>query len=338
MKKKIAQYWHIIIAGAVNVFVIIAIVLVCTPGRDFSADGGEDIRRIGICFPSRQDEYLREVEDMIRSSIELRGDLVFSREGGSTGAHQEEELKALLEKDLDDLLLCPASDADLDDLLTLCRVAKVRVILAEGRLGDSDQEKAFRVAEGGSPVAYEVYSDDYDAGEKLADYLLTRSRNAHILLLGRKSSSRSERREDGFTDHLRENSGASVTRAVQTVESMEDAMSCVEEACRDRLSFDTIFAADDTIAAGAYAGLKHNSRTGSVTILSVGGSPDGKRMVSEGKIAADAALFPDLTASGAVGYLYGENGSGNYGVREVPVKLITKYNIDSYDIDSWEQG
>jgi ribose transport system substrate-binding protein len=74
-----------------------------------------------------------------------------------------------------------------------------------------------------------------------------------------------------------------------------------------------------------------------VNIMGVNGSPDGKDMIKKKQMIATAAQFPTDMGKKAAESMYALL-RGETCEKEIyiPVKLITKYTIDSYDTDKWQ--
>ena len=74
-----------------------------------------------------------------------------------------------------------------------------------------------------------------------------------------------------------------------------------------------------------------------VDVYGVDASPDSKALIYEGMMKASAAQFPSQIGSKAAEVIYQLlNGEDVNDKILVPVKLITKENVEEFGIDRWQ--
>ena len=117
---------------------------------------------------------------------------------------------------------------------------------------------------------------------------------------------------------------------------MEKARSYIGRELQRGRKFDLIFAADEKLAAGAYAALREAGEEKHVQIVAVDGSPVGKRMLRSSGYLATVMEYPSVLAGEAVRQAYSELEMPPGSRILTQVKLVTKNIIYSYDIDKWE--
>lgn len=324
------------ILGALILLHVLSVsgVLYLTLARsDLSLSGMESRRRIAVSLADLSDEYNQVLLQNIQSLVEARGDLVLTRDPGGDPEQQERQIQELLTMGVDTLVLSPVDPERLSYLTELSGEAGAKVVLLEAcqnALPEGEKAQAME------QVSHSVCSDDVGAGALLGDFLLTENPSARVLLLGEEGFSRSELRISGFLNAL-EGSDAAVAGEILLKDgSRSAAMEAVEEVLSSGISFDTVFCSSDPYGIGCCAALRHNARSSAVRILSVGGSPEGKRMTAEGHFLAESLLFPSLTARYTVEYLYEESPYPDLRERVAASALVSRYNVRSYDLDTWE--
>ena len=88
---------------------------------------------------------------------------------------------------------------------------------------------------------------------------------------------------------------------------------------------------------GAAAALESHGLLGSVEIYGVDASPDAKQLIYEGKMRASVAQFPSRIGEEAANAIYDLlDGKEVKSYISVPVELVTKDNVEYYNVDRWQ--
>ena len=99
-----------------------------------------------------------------------------------------------------------------------------------------------------------------------------------------------------------------------------------------------IFRLNDPTALGALAALISNKKElGEILVYGVDGSPDGKRMIQKGQMAATSAqhsIIMGRTAA-ALAYSYLEGDMVNDQIL-IPVELINSDTIHDFALEQWQ--
>lgn len=316
----------------------------------------KEFRIFGAVFPDTSDEYYHEILTQLETSIGAEGDFLLSRDCGYDFELQGSLMRELADRGAETIFVCPCRDSGLQDAIRECMARGVRIIL----VGRSCQ---------GAEDAYAVItSDDRTAGETLAGYIDVELNSAKILLLGREGDASSRERIESFRSRIVGNAEESGDRKIETggsrtpddsdegrqksdengfeivrtvqVENgkkeMEKAWNEIRGELRQGGKFDLIAAADEKLAAGAYAALKEAGCEDRVWIVAVDGSPVGKRMLRASGYLATVMEYPSILASEAVKQAYNKQEQEPGKTICTQVKLVTKNIIYSYDIDKWE--
>ncbi len=94
---------------------------------------------------------------------------------------------------------------------------------------------------------------------------------------------------------------------------------------------------NDPTALGALAALQMNQMQDGILIYGIDGSPDGKVMIKEGYMEGSSAQQPLVIADEAVSMAYDYlDGKEVDNLVIVPVTMITKDNIDQFDLAGWQ--
>jgi ribose transport system substrate-binding protein len=254
--------------------------------------------------------------------VETHGDTLRVLDSGMSQERQNEQISRMLNMGVNGIFICPVEKKGLENVLKQCREKNVKVIIVDSMIENAELADGI------------VLSDNYDAGSKLAGFLMSQKSHADILIVGRDNSGAGDDRIIGFEKKISGHADYKVVSLEMTNGKSDEAMESVEKMINAGVKFDTVFAVNDPCGIGAYAALKRHNMSTIVSILSVDGSPEGKHMVKDNKFMGTAAQFTTVIGSKAVEKMYGSSNENRQIL--VPVKLITKYTVDSYDKDKWE--
>ena len=329
----------------------------------------KESRIFGAVFPDTADDYYREILMQIETNIQAEGDLLLSRDCGYDIELQGRQMLELADRGAEAVFVCPAADRGLEEEIRRCMQCGTRVILV-GR-GCAGEEEAQALVLSDDEKAGETLAGYIDVKVKLARILLlgrekdsssrarTESFCRRILgdkiekspLPGGESAKTNDKDDnaDSSTDkkadsNKDDNTGSShdpfqIVRRVQVEngeKEMEKARSYIGRELQRGRKFDLIFAADEKLAAGAYAALREAGEEKHVQIVAVDGSPVGKRMLRSSGYLATVMEYPSVLAGEAVRQAYSELEMPPGSRILTQVKLVTKNIIYSYDIDKWE--
>jgi ribose transport system substrate-binding protein len=118
---------------------------------------------------------------------------------------------------------------------------------------------------------------------------------------------------------------------------IEQAMPVMENIIKAQPKIDVVMGLNDPTAIGALAALEAAGRAKNVLIYGVDGSPDAKKMVSEGRITATAAQSPIGIGREAANAAYSIlSGKKVQKTILVPITLIDKSNVSKFGTDGWQ--
>ena len=114
-------------------------------------------------------------------------------------------------------------------------------------------------------------------------------------------------------------------------------MDVMQELLRSGQEFDVVLGGNDPTALGALAALQMNQMQDGILIYGIDGSPDGKVMIKEGYMEGSSAQQPLLIANEALAMAYAYlDGEEVEKLVIVPVAMITRDNIDDFDLAGWQ--
>ncbi|MGX8683785.1 MAG: substrate-binding domain-containing protein, partial [Lachnospiraceae bacterium] len=118
---------------------------------------------------------------------------------------------------------------------------------------------------------------------------------------------------------------------------LEIAMPGMESFIEQGVSFDCVFCLNDPASLGAASALDNHGLLDQVDVYGVDASPDAKQLIYEGKMKASAAQFPSRIGAEAAKAIYNLlEGRKVEAYISVPVELVTKENVEQYNVDRWQ--
>ncbi|HOO28176.1 MAG TPA: substrate-binding domain-containing protein [Lachnospiraceae bacterium] len=311
--------------------VIANVLLICAglhfffSDRDYSALQIEHSEKIGACYADLSNSFFDVLNNEISSVVEEHGDILITRDSMLSQEKQNEQIRQLIADGVKALIIAPVDWKEITPALEEAKTSDVIVIIVDAQVYDTGL------------VDCTVTSDNYDVGIQMSNFLMSQKPSAKILLLEQEGSSSSSDRAAGFKEGIRKFGAYRITAEEQCSGTVESAMQTVNNCIMQGEEFDCVFSVNDYIAVGAITACEKNGIVEEVSFLSTDGSPEGKKLIDSQKMMATAAQFPGEMGGKAVDALYKIiNGVECEKNIKVPVKLITRYTINSYDLEKWQ--
>ncbi|MEY8354974.1 sugar ABC transporter substrate-binding protein [Lachnospiraceae bacterium 54-53] len=311
-------------AGA---FFLIMGVLVCLSG----CGGGEGSVRqhkallFGATYMTRNNPYFNVLDQGILEVVEANGDILLTRDPLQDQNKQNEQIRELIDEGICMLFLNPVDWEAVQPALDACREAGVAVINVDTVVKDRDS------------VISIIETDNYQAGQVCALDMMKRKKSADIIILDNPIQMSITYRSRGFTDAIAGNDNYRVVYRHAAAGEIEVASKVMEEILSKDISFDVILGGNDPTALGALAALQQARKEEGVLIYGIDGSPDFKAILDMGYVTGTSAQSPKsigrVAAETAYRYLAGEPVEKYI---SLPSTLITKDNLDNYEIDGWQ--
>ncbi len=292
---------------------------------DISANQKEGSRLIGASYMTMNNEFYEILNEQISHRVEAEGDRLILRNPALSVSRQVEQIGKMLDEGISVLILTPVDSDGLTDILKRARQQGVKVIVVDSNVSDEQL------------VDCTIVSDNYKAGCLLGDYLLQNKENSKVVILTHEAATSGRERVQGFLDTIKGHEGIEVVEEVPCEGQLEIAMPQMEKLIDQGTEFDSVFCLNDPSSLGAAAALETRGLLDKVDIYGIDASPDAKQLIFEGKMSASVAQFPSRIGEEAANTIYDLlEGKEVESYISVPVELVTKENVEYYNVDRWQ--
>lgn len=282
-------------------------------------------RKIGATYMTMNNPYFEVLNDSIKEVVEANGDILITRDSAQDQEKQNLQVQDMIDEGVVAIIINPADWKDAEPALIACKKAGIPVFNVDTYVYNSEY------------VVSTIVSDNYDAGVQCAKDVMAKRDRANIVVLNHPQMNSIIERVRGFLDTILEDEDYKVVVQESAGAELEVAMDVMSLIIHDGIEFDVVMGGNDPTALGALAALQLNNMDKGILIYGVDGSPDGKAMIREGHLEGSSAQRPmsigTITAETIYAYLNGEEVEHKI---VVPVTLITKENLDEFDIAGWQ--
>ena len=292
---------------------------------DVSTNQKEKSHLIGASYMTMNNEFYEILHEQISHRVEAEGDRLILRDPALNVRRQREQIEMMLDMGISVLILTPVDAEGLGDVLEKAHDRGVRIIVVDSAVSDENL------------VDCTIVSDNYKAGCLLGEYLLKNKEESRIVLMTHEEARSGKERVNGFLDTISGHTGISVVKEIPCEGQLEIAMPKMEKFIETGTEFDSVFCLNDPASLGAAAALDSKGLLGSVDIYGVDASPDAKQLIYEGKMMASVAQSPSQIGEEAGNAIYSLlEGREVERFISVPVELVTKDNVEQYNVDRWQ--
>lgn len=286
-------------------------------------------RVFGATYMTRNNPYFDVLHNAIESVVESNGDILIVRDPCQDQQKQNEQILEMIDEGISVLFLNPADWVEVKPALEACRQAGVVVINVDTVVQDTDY------------VVSVVETDNYQAGVLCAEEMMSQISGGDILILGNPVQKSIVNRVQGFLDTIGDNSNYRVEYMETSAGEFEISADVVNEIIAQEdgeFRFEVILGGNDPSALGALAALQQNRlEDEGVLIYGIDGSPDFKAMLELGYVSGTSTQSPGtigrVAAETAYDYLDGRTVEPYISIEP---HLITKDNLEDYEINEWE--
>ena len=290
-----------------------------------SANQKEGSRLIGASYMTMNNEFYEILNEQISHRVEAEGDRLILRNPALSVSRQVEQIGKMLDEGISVLILTPVDSDGLTDILKKARQQGVKIIVVDSNVSDEQL------------VDCTIVSDNYRAGCLLGDYLVQNKENSKVVILTHEAATSGRERVQGFLDTIGGHEGIEVVEKVPCEGQLEVAMPQMEKLIEQGKEFDSVFCLNDPSSLGAAAALETKGLLDKVDIYGIDASPDAKQLIYEGKMRASVAQFPSRIGEEAANAIYDLlDGKEVKSYISVPVELVTKENVEYYNVDRWQ--
>ncbi|NLU36168.1 MAG: sugar ABC transporter substrate-binding protein [Clostridiales bacterium] len=282
-------------------------------------------RKFGATYMTMNNPYFDILDGGIREVVEANGDYLITRDPATYQDKQNQQIYEMIEEGVQAIFINPVDWKGVKPALIACKEANIPVFNVDTYVYDTDL------------VVSVIASDNYNAGVQCAQDMMSKLDSADIVILDQPIINSITQRVQGFKDTIEGNSNYRIVAQEAARGELEVAMEVMNSIIESGLKFDVVLGGNDPTALGALAAIESHHMTGDILIYGIDGSPDGKMMIREGYLEGTSAQYPSymgkISAEVAYAYLNGEKVEKDI---VVPVTLITKDNLDEFEIDEWQ--
>lgn len=269
--------------------------------------------------------FYEVVDEEIRYVVEGQGDILISRDPALSLEKQIDQIYDFIDLGVEAIFVNSVDWKGIEPALWDAKEKGIKIITIDTSLYDNDL------------VNCSVVSDNYYAGVKCAEDLMSRVDSAEIILLEHSTAKSAIDRIQGFEDTIEGHPNYKVIARRECKGQLELGMPAVEELINNGVKADVIMALNDPSALGAIMALESKG-INNVMVYGVDGSPEGRSMVNDGKMTATVAQLPREIGKTSSEILY-KLLRGEKVEKEIiiPVELINSNNVNQYDITIWDK-
>ncbi len=279
----------------------------------------------GATYMTMNNPFFGAVNDGIKSVLEPQGHKVITLDPALDLHKQIAQVEDLIAQHVDAIFLNPVDWQGIKPALEEAKQAGIPIINVDAPVSDEDL------------VTSIVASDNYNAGILVAQDVIKKLHSAKVVILEHPTAKSAQDRTKSFEAYMKDKPQYEIVAKQSSNGQLEQAMPVMENIIEAQPIIDVVMALNDPTALGALAALESADRADKTLIYGVDGSPDGKKMVKEGKLEGTAAQSPKnigtTAADVALKVLAGETVDH---LILVPVELITKENVDQYGVEGWQ--
>ena len=287
---------------------------------------GKPGRLFGATYMTMDNQYFEILNTAIDELLEANGDRLVTRDPANMQSKQNEQILDMIIMGVEMIFINPVDKDAVVPALETCRQRGVPFILVDTSISQKDL------------ALCTIASDNYQAGCLVAQEVMRQKNRADIVILYDKDIESTSSRLQGFLNTL--NDAAFPYNIVYTAAGttlLHETMVEMQRFLDLGVRFDVVFGSNDPSALGALAAIQNNRLNAGQLVYGIDGSPSGKMMVQQHLLEATVAQFPMKMAQQAVQtayeYLAGSPVPTNI---VMPVELITKENIERFNVLGWQ--
>lgn len=278
----------------------------------------------GATYMTMNNPFYEVINNELKKEIEKEGDELIVRNPELNIDKQNEQIEEFISKKVDGIFMNPIDSSKLTSLES-AREAGIPIIAIDASVDNKDL------------IDCVIESDNYDAGVLCAQDMMKRMQSADIVLLKHSTVESAVSRIQGFVDTIKNYPQYKIIDSAECEGQLERAMPLMESMLKKNSDIDVVMALNDPSALGALAAIESMKRT-NILVYGVDGTPDLKSLIKQSPLVAGTAAqspiqFGRLAAKNMYYIIQRKEVSK---IIEVPVSLITKDNIDSYNVKGWQ--
>jgi len=283
--------------------------------------------KIGVTYMTMNNEFYKSIHSEISRIADERGALVYVRDPELDEERQCQQIDDFCAQKVNVIVINPVKGDSQLILRALEKARKqgIKIIAVDTQLKNFKPDAS-------------IVSDNYQAGVLIAKELMKRSSSARILLLEHKGTISADTRIQGFKDTIEGHESYQIVSELETKGQTEIAMPTVRNFLQLEFEIDTLVALNDRSAIGALAAIKEKGISYPIAIYGIDGSPDMKSLLHStddvvGTVAQSPLQMGDRVMEVIQDIVDGKSYSEEV---TIPVQMMTKENIDRFDVNGWQ--
>ena len=283
--------------------------------------------KIGVTYMTMNNEFYKSIHSEISRLADERGALVYVRDPELDEERQCQQIDDFCAQKVNVIVINPVKGDSKLILRALEKARKqgIKIIAVDTQLKNFKPDAS-------------IVSDNYQAGVLIAKELMKRSSSARILLLEHKGTISADTRIQGFKDTIEGHESYQIVSELETKGQTEIAMPTVRNFLQLEFKIDTLVALNDRSAIGALAAIKEKGISYPIAIYGIDGSPDMKSLLHStddvvGTVAQSPLQMGDRVMEVIQDIVDGKSYSEEV---TIPVQMMTKENIDRFDVNGWQ--
>ena len=278
----------------------------------------------GATYVTMNNPFYEVINNELKKEIEKKGDELIVRNPELDIDKQNEQIEEFVAKKVDGIFVNPIDSSKLTSLQS-AREAGIPIIAIDASVDNTDLIDCL------------IESDNYDAGVLCAQNMMQRMQSANIVLLKHSTVESALSRIQGFVDTIKDYPQYKIIDSAECKGQLERSMPAMQAILKEHSNIAVVMALNDPAALGALAAIESLNRT-NILVYGVDGTPDLKSLIKQSPLIAGTAAqspikFGTLAAKNMYKILERKDIPKTI---EVPVTLITKDNIDSYNVKGWQ--
>ena len=278
----------------------------------------------GATYMTMNNPFYEVINNELKKEIEKEGDELIVCTPELNIDKQNEQIEEFISKKVDGIFVNPIDSSKLTSLES-AREAGIPIIAIDASVENKDL------------IDCVIESDNYDAGVLCAQDIMKRMQSADIVLLKHSTVESAVSRIQGFVDTIKNYPQYKIIDSAECEGQLERAMPVMQNILERHSKVDVVMSLNDPSALGALAAIESMKRT-NILVYGVDGTPDLKSLIKQSPLVAGTAAqspiqFGRLAAKNMYSIL---NRKDVPEIIEVPVTLITKDNIDTFNVRGWQ--
>ena len=293
-------------------------------------EGAEEEEESGYLFGysgiDMDNPYFETLELSIKTTLEEKGHRIMTKNPGADAALQNEQIRELIEADVDAVFLSPVDQEEITPALEELKEAGIPVVNVDTRVKAVDLVDAF------------VGSDNKNAGYVCGKDLKERCpEEGKVVILESPATNSVNERITGFEEAIA-NSGFEVLERVDVEADSEKAKISMQAFLQEHPEIDAVMCGNDPIALGALQAIREADRT-DILVYGVDGSPAAKAEIAKAgsQFVGTGAQSPINIGKTAVKTAIAILEDKKYKEETLEETfLITSENVELYGTDGWQ--